>query len=209
MFVAKRLQMREGAGALEPAPAIDGDALVTRGGTKHHVDTIVLCTGFQQQRFLFPLEIAGRSGQLLRELWDDDDARAYLGITTPGFPNLFFLYGPNTNPPGGSWVTIAEAQTRYIVDLVAAMVQRDLSAVECKPDVFEEYNRDLDANNDRMVYAMEGVSSYYRNSRGRVVTNSPWTVPDYWNRTSHVDLDDYHVTPDSSVGAAGRTTEGE
>ncbi|MCX4095838.1 flavin-containing monooxygenase [Nocardia sp. alder85J] len=169
-------------------------SLVTANGEVHEVDTLILCTGFQQQRFLFPMHIRGNAGVDLRESWGDDNGRAYLGITTPGFPNLFFLYGPNTNPPGGSYLVTAEAQVRYVVELLTRMVRADVAAVECKPEPYERYNRELDDANAAMVYAVDGVHNYYRNTSGRVVTNSPWSVPDYFARTSQPDLSDFHIT---------------
>ncbi|MFV9428700.1 flavin-containing monooxygenase [Rhodococcus aetherivorans] len=168
--------------------------LVTADGEERDIDILILCTGFQQQRFLFPMDIRGREGTSLREMWDDDNGRAYLGITTPGFPNLFFLYGPNTNPPGGSYITIAEAQVRYVVEAIGRLVSEDLAALECKPEPYERYNAELDEANSTMVYAMDGVTSYYRNSRGRVVTNSPWPVADYWARTERPDPADFTAT---------------
>jgi 4-hydroxyacetophenone monooxygenase len=168
--------------------------LVTTSGDAHEIDMLILCTGFQQQRYLYPMELRGRDGIELRDSWSDDNARAYLGITAPGFPNLFFLYGPNTNPPGGSWLTIAEAQVRYVVEMLTRMVEQDLAAVECRQEPFDDYNRELDATNNAMVYAMDGVQNYYRNSKGRVVTNSPWAVPDYFARTSEPNLADYTIT---------------
>ncbi|WP_241383956.1 flavin-containing monooxygenase [Rhodococcus sp. CH91] len=168
--------------------------LVTADGEERDIDVLILCTGFQQQRFLFPMDIRGREGTSLRETWDDDNGRAYLGITTPGFPNLFFLYGPNTNPPGGSYITIAEAQVRYVVEAISRLVTEDLSSIECKPEPYERYNAELDEANSTMVYAMDGVNSYYRNSSGRVVTNSPWPVADYWARTERPDPADFTAT---------------
>ncbi|MEV7863001.1 NAD(P)/FAD-dependent oxidoreductase [Streptomyces hirsutus] len=168
--------------------------LVTTDGEEHEIDTLVLCTGFQQQRFLFPMEIRGRGGVDLRASWDDDNGRAYLGITTPGFPNLFFLYGPNTNPPGGSYIAIAEMQVRYIVELLTRLVTEDLASAECRVEPYERYNEELDAENNRMVYAMDGVDNYYRNAQGRVVTNFPWAVWDYHRHTAHPDLGDFVVT---------------
>ncbi|MFC8045331.1 flavin-containing monooxygenase [Nocardia sp. NPDC057353] len=169
-------------------------ALVTPSGETHEIDTLVLCTGFQQQRFLYPLRLHGRDGVELRESWGDDNGRAYLGITAPKFPNLFFLYGPNTNPPGGSYLVTAEAQVRYVVELLTRMVRDDLATVEVRPEVYERYNTELDAANAAMVYAEDGVRNYYRNSSGRVVTNSPWAVPDYFARTATPDLTDFHTT---------------
>ena len=173
---------------------VDEDGVVTADGTRADLDTIVLCTGFQQQRFLYPLDVVGRGGRSLRDEWNDDDARAHLGLTTPGYPNLFYVFGPNTNPPGGSFINQAEAQTRYIVEMFTAMIAQGISAVDCRQEVFDDYNRRLDEANATMVFAQDGVESYYRNSSGRVVTNSPWTVLQYWTMTRHPNLDDYQLT---------------
>lgn len=179
----------------EPIAAVDATAIRTEDGGVHEVDTVVLCTGFQQQRFLFPMEIQGAGGRSLRDEWNDDDARAYLGLTTPGYPNLFYLFGPNTNPPGGSWITIAEAQVRYVVSLITRMVEDGIGSVECSAQSYDRYNTELDDLNSRMVFGLDGVDSYYRNSGGRVVTNTPWTVLQYWSMTREPDLADYTVTP--------------
>ncbi len=178
----------------QPIDHVDARGIVGRDGTRVDLDTIVLCTGFQQQRFLYPLEISGRDGRNLRDEWRDDDARAYLGLTNPGYPNLFYLFGPNTNPPGGSFINLAEAQTRYIVETLTAMITRGITAVDCRREVFDDYNRRLDEASRKMVFAQDGVDSYYRNSAGRVVTNSPWTVLDYWTMTRRTDLGDYELT---------------
>src|SRR5690606_30492794 len=93
---------------------IERDAIVATGGVRHPVDVIVLATGFEAERMLAPMEIRGRGGESLRERWGEDDPRAYLGITVPGFPNFFVLYGPNTNlGHGGSAIFHTECQVRY------------------------------------------------------------------------------------------------
>ncbi|WP_104103172.1 NAD(P)/FAD-dependent oxidoreductase [Arthrobacter sp. 08Y14] len=173
--------------------------LVTANGEEREIDVLALCTGFQQQRFLFPLQIIGRDGVSLMDVWGEDDPKAYLGLATPGFPNLFFLYGPNTNPPGGSWITVAEAQVRYVVEQITRLVTEDLGSLDVKPEVEAAYTAELDSANNAMVYAMEGVSSYYRNSAGRVVTNSPWPVAEYWRRTAHPDPEDFTATARSET----------
>jgi 4-hydroxyacetophenone monooxygenase len=165
--------------------------LITSSGEERTIDTLILCTGFEQQRFLFPMEIRGRGAKLLRDAWQDDDARAYLGIASPGFPNLFYLYGPNTNPPSGSYIHTAEAQVRYITKILTAMASKKIASVECREEPFDRYNHDVDEANSHMVYAQDGVHNYYRNARGRVVTNSPWPVLKYWSMTREPDLSDY------------------
>jgi 4-hydroxyacetophenone monooxygenase len=180
---------------------LTADGVVTTDGEHHEIDTLVLCTGFQQQRILFPMEIYGTDGRALHDEWQGDDARAYLGMASPGFPNLFFLYGPNTNPPGGSWVTVAEDQVRYIAQMLGAMVRSGLASVEVKQERYDEYNAKVDELSSELVTSLDGVDSYYRNARGRVVTNSPWTILEYWSLIRQPDLADFHVTPASLLTA--------
>jgi 4-hydroxyacetophenone monooxygenase len=177
------------------------DGFVTKAGQHHAVDAIVLCTGFQQHRLLFPMEIHGTGDRALHTEWQGDDARAYLGMTSPGFPNLFYLYGPNTNPPGGSWVTVAEDQVAYIAQILAAMVREDLAAVDVKQERYDDYNAQIDETGAGLVTALQGVESYYHNARGRVVTQSPWTIIQYWNLIREPNLADFDVTPVSLLSA--------
>jgi 4-hydroxyacetophenone monooxygenase len=167
------------------------EGVVSADGRLHEVDIIVYATGFDAQRLLHPLSITGHSSTI-REDWGDDDPRAFLGMATPGYPNLFFLYGPNTNlGHGGSWITMAECQARYLTELVCAFVERGLSTVEATAAAYERYNDELDATHREMVWSHPGVTSWYRNASGRVVTNMPWRVADYWRLTAEVDLDDF------------------
>jgi 4-hydroxyacetophenone monooxygenase len=78
------------------------EGVITRDGTVHACDIVVLATGSDARRMLAPMQIQGRDGRTLRDVWGDDDPRAYLGITVPDFPNLFMLYGPSTNLAHGS-----------------------------------------------------------------------------------------------------------
>jgi 4-hydroxyacetophenone monooxygenase len=165
----------------------------TSSGAEHEVDVVVLCTGFEAQRLLHPMDIRGRDGGSIRDDWGDDDPHAYLGVATPGFPNLLFMYGPNTNPGGGSYIFIAECQARYIADLLVQAIEAGAAVLEPRPDVHDEFNRQVDEQHGRMVWTHPGMSTYYRNSSGRVVTNWPWRVVDYWERTRTADLDDFVV----------------
>ena len=168
--------------------------VVSTEGESVGADVIVLSTGFQTHRYLQPMEVTGRDGVSLREVWGDDDATAYLGITMPGFPNLFFMYGPNTNSgAGGSYFFIGESQARYIVDVITRMVHEGIGSVECRREAHDSWVKKIDDAHSRMVWTHPGMTTYYRNSRGRVVSNSPYRVIDYWCLTHEADLDDYLV----------------
>lgn len=172
------------------------DAVVTEAGEEHEVDVVVLATGFDVVRFLAPMRVTGRDGRVLHDEWAGDDPRAYLGSTVPGFPNFFTLYGPNLQfGHGGSLLFMIELQLHYVADLLRQVVEQGIGAVECRQDVHDAYNDDVDAAHDRMVWTHPGMDVYYRNSRGRVVVNNPFTVVDFWHRLRHADLAEYVTTP--------------
>jgi 4-hydroxyacetophenone monooxygenase len=168
----------------------------TADGTVREADVIVFATGFDAQRLLHPLEVTGTSGTI-REAWGDDDPRAYLGMTAPGFPNFFVMYGPNTNlGHGGSWITMAECQSQYLAELLVRMVDGKIASVDCRADVHDRYNDEVDAAHARMIWTHRGMRNWYRNASGRVVTNSPWRVADYYLRTQHPNLADFELAAD-------------
>jgi len=165
--------------------------VVTDDGVAHEVDVIIYGTGFQASKFLTPMTISGRGGIDLHEQWGGD-ARAYLGVTVPGFPNLFCLYGPNTNIViNGSIVYFSECGVRYIVGLVKLMLANGHRALDIRKDVHDEFNENVDAENKRMAWGASEVNSWYKNEHGRVAQNWPFTLLEYWQRTLAPDPDDY------------------
>jgi 4-hydroxyacetophenone monooxygenase len=173
---------------------VTSNAVVVESGARYEVDAIVFATGFHSHRFLWPMEIVGRSGVSLREVWGENP-RAYLGVTVPDFPNLFCLYGPNTNlGHGGSIIFHTECQVRYVVRCLRELLERGDAALEVRREVHDEYNERVDALHSNMVWAHAGMNSWYKNSEGRVTTNSPWRLVDYWKMTEEPDLSDYIVT---------------
>ncbi|MEU6700712.1 NAD(P)-binding domain-containing protein [Pseudonocardia sp. NPDC046786] len=178
----------------EGVAEITPTGLVGDGGTVTGADVIVLATGFHTHRFLWPIEIRGRAGVRLADVWGPQDAHAHLGITVPGFPNLFLTCGPGTAlGHGGSFITVAECQVRYIVDLLRRMVRDDLRAVEVRAEVEREYTRRHDEAHARMLWTHPGMTNWYRNAAGRIVSTMPWQVVDYWRMTHEADLADFHV----------------
>lgn len=175
--------------------SISENAIHTKDGDCREVDTIVYATGFDSLRLLGSFDVRGRDGRTLREQWGDDDARAYLGMTERGFPNLFFLYGPNTNlGHGGSLLFITECHVRHIMGLIGELIERDGSSLECREDLRDLHNEEIDAAHAGLVWSHPGMQTWYRNDRGRVVTNSPWRLIDLWEMTGSPRLDDYELT---------------
>ncbi len=127
-------------------------------------------------------------------MWDDIDARAYLGTVIPDFPNFFTIYGPNLQPGhGGSYMFTAELQTRYIMSVLTQMFEENLATVECRQDVHDEYNERVDQLHERMVWTHPGMSTYYRNERGRVVVNSPFRNAQFFAMTHRANLEDFET----------------
>ena len=183
----------------DPIAEIGPDRIITKDGKEYEADVLVVATGFDVLRFLTAFEVRGRSGRSLREVWNDDDARAYLGLAIPDFPNFFCLYGPNLQPGhGGSLIFVVEMQMRYIMDLLRQMLNQGIGAVECRQDVHDEYNDRVDQAHANMVWTHPGMETYYRNGRGRVVVNSPYRNATFYDMTYTADLDEFIVEPRES-----------
>lgn len=184
----------------ESIERIDATGIRTRDGSHHDLDVLITASGYDVVRFLASLPLYGRGGVSVRDAWNDDDPRAYLGTVTPGFPNFFMLYGPGTAlGHGGSFIFITECQINYVMSVLEQMMREGLSAVEVREDVNTAYNDVMEAKHAEMIWTHPGVSTYYRNQAGRVVMNSPWRTAEYWEKTRQAYLSDFVLTPDRSL----------
>lgn len=169
-------------------------SIVCSDGSEHEVDVIVFATGFHADKFLWPMAFEGGGGQNLGELWGDDP-KAYMGITVPGFPNLFCLYGPATNlAHAGSIIFHSECQVRYAMGCIKALLETGQKAMDCKVEVNEAFNKKLDEVLETMVWSLPMMNNWYKNSKGRVTATSPWRLLDYWQWTRKPDLSDYDMS---------------
>jgi cation diffusion facilitator CzcD-associated flavoprotein CzcO len=152
----------------------DGIVRITPGGVEtaggtHEADTIVYATGFRATEFLAPIEVTGRAGRPLAEQWRGG-AHAYLGISVPNFPNLFLLYGPNTNLGHNSIIYMIECQVRHVLACLRHVAAD--GPLEVRPEAMAAWTRRLDRAMARMVWG-GGCQSWYRTAEGRVVNNWP------------------------------------
>jgi len=131
----------------------------TSDGVEREVDTLIMATGFQTTKFLSALDVAGRGGRSITDAWSDG-AQAYFGITTAGFPNLFMLYGPNTNT--GSIIYAIERQVEYILRQLKRMDAEQLSWLDVRPEVMESYNLALQEEIDAVEVWHANCNAYYR-----------------------------------------------
>jgi 4-hydroxyacetophenone monooxygenase len=152
---------------------------------------LIFGTGFHASRFLWPMRIIGRGGVDLNEAWNGD-ARAYLGMTAPGFPNLFMIYGPNTNiVVNGSIIFFSECSVRYIVGALKLMAETGAATLEVKREVHDAFNVKVDRANNLMAWGAPQVTSWYKNATGRVSQNWPFPLVDYWNATVAPNPEDF------------------
>ena len=171
-----------------PIERIDPTGIVTAGGTHHPVDIIIYGTGFETQSFQGPVEVFGIDGRSLRDVWAEG-ARAYLGMTVAGFPNLFLIYGPNTNLGHNSVLSMLEAQFGYIVQAMDVAIRQD-APLNVRSTV-------ADAFDDALQSEMNGSSwsgnctSWYKNAGGRIINNWSGPVEAYRRVVARFDAADY------------------
>ncbi len=167
--------------------------IVTGNGEEHAVDAIVYATGFHASEFLTPMQVVGRGGVDLHEHWDGE-ARAYLGITLPGFPNFFCLYGPNTNiVANGSIIFFSESEVHYILGCIRRLFETGHAALDCRAEAHDAYNARIDDGNRNMVWGGSEVNSWYKNARGRVTQCWPFSLLEFWLLTREPDPADYEL----------------
>jgi len=173
----------------EAIAEVTATGLRTADGTEHPADVIILGTGFRATDFLAPMKVFGPGGRELSQEWRDG-ARAHLGITVPGFPNLFLLYGPNTNLGSGSIVAMLECQIGYVRQAVE-LLRRGVRTLTVRPEVAERYDEEIQRRLAGTVWT--GCRSWYRTASGRIVNNWPGTVAEYARRTRRFEVDEYEV----------------
>jgi 4-hydroxyacetophenone monooxygenase len=172
---------------------ITPDGVRTTDGTLHPADVLIYGTGFQASDFLTPMKVVGRGGVELHDRWGGD-ARAHLGVTLPGFPSLFLLYGPNTNiVVNGSITYFSECEVHYVTSCIRELLARGARALEPTPEAHDAYNARVDAENLKMAWGVSTVSTWYKNKTGRTAQNWPFSLLEYWQLTREPDLSQYEL----------------
>lgn len=173
--------------------AITPNGVRTADGVEHDVDVIIYGTGFKGTDFLAPMNIYGTNGRKLTDAWADEGARAYLGISVPHFPNLFMLYGPNTNVGSGSVIYMLESQARYIRQIIEYLHKRPGRAIAAREETEQRWD---DWLQKRLVETpWNFCSSWYRNASGRITNNWPGATLLYRWKTRRFEPADYVETP--------------
>ncbi len=188
----KTLQRDDVELVTDPIAAIDATGIRTADGIHRDADVLIWATGFDVNHQLGPITIRGVDGVDLAAAWGDSPY-AYLGVTVPGFPNLFCMYGPGTNAVNGASIIYnSECQMRYALACIDLLLASGARRLEPRAEVCAQYT---DWNSEQLrgfVYTHPAVvSSYFRNSAGDVPTLYGGLISDYWRRTSSADPADY------------------
>lgn len=175
--------------------------VITDDGVEHKVDCIIYGTGFKATDMLSGLPITGMGGEDLNTRWKQTGAQAYLGTAVTGFPNMYFLMGPNTGLGHSSMVYMIESQIAYVVDALKLMQRQGYNHIDVKPEVQAAYNQRLSAKLDGTVWNNGGCVSWYRDDKGRNVTLWPDFTFRFRRQTAKVNPADYVATPVTVVAA--------
>ncbi|MGQ0842726.1 MAG: flavin-containing monooxygenase [Sporichthyaceae bacterium] len=172
----------------------------TSDGTLHEIDCLIWGTGFASNDFMFPMELFGRDGLSLRQVWADG-AHAHLGMTVPGFPSMFVLYGPNTNTSGGSIVWYLEQQVKYVRQALELLRSTGSAALEVRADV--------EASSDAALQSLfagtawtAGCDSWYQDPNGRNVANWPGYMTQYRKAVRELHADEFDLIPRPAMAPA-------
>jgi cation diffusion facilitator CzcD-associated flavoprotein CzcO len=171
-----------------PIERITGRGVVA-GGREREVDAIVYGTGFDAHAFVAPMAVTGAGGRTLAAAWEGG-AEAHLGVSVAGFPNLFLLYGPNTNLGFGSIIVMVEAQMAYVVDALRRLAATGADALDVRPEVQRASGEELQRRLRHSVWT--SCRSWYREGGdGRVVNNWPGQMAEYVRLTRRLDPTEY------------------
>lgn len=171
---------------------ITENGIITKDGVEHELDVIVFGTGFKSQAFQGTTEIVGVNGQTLDERWGNAP-EAYLGMTVDGFPNLFILYGPNTNLNHHSIVTMLEAQNKYVRQAVELIRDSETKVLEVSAEKLHQFNVEIQDELQKSAFSSD-CSSWYKNEDGKVINNWSGTVAEYHHLTESLDMEDFEGT---------------
>jgi cation diffusion facilitator CzcD-associated flavoprotein CzcO len=188
--------------------AATAGGLVTADGSgrpaEHPADTIVFGTGFRVTDPPVAHRIVGADGRSLAEHWSGGMAALY-GLTVAGFPNMFFLVGPNTGLGHTSIVYMIESQLRYLVDALHRMDAAGLAAIEPRPEVQDAYNERLQQQLAGTVWNTGGCASWYLDARGRNTTLWPTFTWRFRRQLRRCDLAEYRGYPPVPATEPART----
>jgi cyclohexanone monooxygenase len=178
----------------DPIAKVTGNAVVTADGVERPIDVLVVATGFYTTELPIAERIRGRNGASLADTWREDGMAAYKGTTVHGFPNLFFIVGPNTGLGHSSMVFIIESQVEYIRDAIRTMGLHRYDTVEPTAEAQREWNDSLQRRMKRTVWNTGGCSSWYLDAHGKNTVLWPRSTFTFRQQLAEFDVAAYEVT---------------
>ena len=164
---------------------------VQTSGKSYDVDVLVFGTGFITNPFLKEIEVTGVDDRSIRDVWSTG-SQNYLGISVHGFPNMFMMYGPNTNLGHNSIIIMSEAQANYIAQCIQKMKDDQLKSMDVKKDIMAAYYQETQERLNQMIWATVG-ESWYRSADGSSPNNYPGRTMEYIRKTKKVDWSKYDM----------------
>lgn len=176
----------------DPIEAIDEQGI--RTSAEHiDVDVIIFATGFRASEILGPVDVTGTNGRKLRDEWAGDP-KAFMGVAVPGFPNMFCLYGPNTNVVvSSSLFFFAESAANLVMSALEHLDKTGAGAVECTTEALDQFVAEIDSASELTAWGASDESTWYKSASGRVSQNWPLRVVDFWSGTREFPLDKFQV----------------
>jgi cyclohexanone monooxygenase len=184
----------------DPIAKVTGDAIVTADGVERQIDVLVVATGFFTTELPI-VEHISAGGRTLAETWAESGMSAYKGTTVPGFPNLFFIVGPNTGQGHTSMVFIIESQVAYLRDAIRVMRAQGYAAVEPRVDATRAWNDNVQRRMKRTVWTTGGCESWYLDAHGRNTTLWPKSTITFRRKLAAFDPDAYETATRKDVSA--------
>jgi cation diffusion facilitator CzcD-associated flavoprotein CzcO len=175
----------------ERIAAVTPSGIRDAAGRERPADVIVLATGFASHDFVAPMEVVGSDGRALADVWGRVP-RAYLGLSVPGFPNMFLLYGPNTNGGSGSVVNTLECGIGHLIAALEAMDRATAERIEVRREAANEFDRELRAALAGTVWHT-GCTNWYVDEEGNDPSQWPWLWTTYRRRTEKLDPGAYEL----------------
>ncbi|MGH3653014.1 flavin-containing monooxygenase [Glutamicibacter sp.] len=188
---AQALKAEHSTLEVSPIAEFRENGIVTADGVHHEVDIVIYATGFKPSDYLDGIEIVGREGLRIHDYWQSD-ARAHNGVTVPGFPNFFMVYGPNVGGVvAGSLHFMLERASEYALKAIHEVLKRDVRAVDVTEAALDRFTAWVDAENRQMAWGQPYVRTWYQNRNGRVSQVWPFTNIEYWEATETVRPDEH------------------
>ena len=171
---------------------VTANGVIGADGIEREADTIIFGTGFHSHNFVAPMAVRGLDGLGLNEFWAQRP-EAFLGTTITGFPNMFVLYGPNTNHGAGSVPYTLESQFSYILDAARRLQEGGYRYIEVRPEAQQRWRKEMERRSRDTVWTSGGCNNWYLNEKGENTNNWPGPWLEYRRRTRKIDPADYRV----------------